>query len=133
VNFFTHENFPRAAGELLKAFDGGSHNFEFFSVAYPPGTPDAEWIECLGKQVDKPAILRLGGISGRNKVERSVIREAGCIFVCFADGWSKRMTWHEFVWKLLKHWPEIVLAVGEIQGVAILEVSVNGKIRRTNL
>jgi hypothetical protein len=131
VKFFAHKNFPPLAVELLRVFSGGDHEFEVFVDTYPNGATDTEWIPCLGKQAIKPLILRIGGV-GRNKVERTVFREAGCSFVCFADGWS-RIPWEDFAWKLLRCWPTILNLLRESEGLFVVDVSVNGKAQRNSL
>ena len=131
MNFFIHENFSEVAGLLLKIFDGQSA-FELFSDTYPSGTPDAEWIGCVGKQAQKPFVVSGNDGMLTNAVARRALKESGCSFVYLSTALA-RQPWSEQVWKLMRVWPEVVRLAKESTHQCTIEITGQGKARRFNL
>ena len=74
---------------------------------FGPTTTDIEWIKALAAD-DPPWIVLSGdGRILRNKAESAALEEARLTFFCMSKTWS-HMPIHEYTWKFLKLWPEIV-------------------------
>jgi hypothetical protein len=126
--FFTDENFIARVGQMLRIFDE-AHQIILFSERFPKGTPDTEWIARIGDWDVKPVIMGGDGRILRNEAERRVLVEVGCTFVFLSPGWTNTPI-HEYAWKLLKYWPKIVIEAEKCTRQAVVEVTINGKIRK---
>jgi hypothetical protein len=74
---------------------------------FSPTTKDEEWISALAR--DDPPWVALSG-DGRiltNKVMRAQLQRVGLRFFYMAPPWMK-MKLHEYAWKFVRIWPEIV-------------------------
>ena len=90
---------------------------------FVPTTPDTEWLSVLGAD-DPPWIVISGdGRILKNKAERQVLQEANLTFFCMSKPWTQ-MTIHEYAWKFIKVWPDIVEnALASVHTPRIFEVS----------
>ncbi|MBC8106226.1 MAG: hypothetical protein H7Z14_06515 [Anaerolineae bacterium] len=131
MNFFIHPNFWPEAAKLLRAADS-SQDIELFEERYEPGTPDDVWLPCLGKQRPRPFVVSMHDGMIRNAVERRALKQSGCSFVYFSQGWAD-IPWEEFRWRFLKAWPQIVDAAQASDRQAVFEVTLHGKPRRVPL
>jgi len=88
---------------------------------FGPNTTDVEWIKVLGAD-DPPWVVISGdGRILRNKAEAAVLKEAKLTFFCMSRVWT-HMKIHEYVWKFLKLWPDIV-ENAQVAASRIFEVS----------
>ncbi len=86
-----------------------------------PTTTDIDWIQVLAD--DRPPWIVLSG-DGRilkNRVEAAALNEAKLTFFCMTKTWS-HMEIHEYVWKFIKIWPEIV-QLAKVSTPRIFEVA----------
>jgi hypothetical protein len=72
-------------------------------------TPDAEWIAALAGEADPWVVLSGDGRILKNKVERAALLSANLKFFCMGKAWMA-MRLHEYAWKFIKVWPDIVEA-----------------------
>ena len=90
---------------------------------FNPKTPDIEWMTTLAKDKSGWIVVSGDGRILRHKVERQALREAGLTFFCMGTPWT-HMPIHEYAWKFVRVWPEIVRNAGEsIDHARIFEVS----------
>jgi hypothetical protein len=105
MTFITDECVVIHANKLLEAFDR-LHQIRPLLDYVDKGTPDTIWIPKLASWDPKPAVICGDARILRNKVERQVLKEAGLMWVCLADGWLN-LKWDVYAWKLIKAWPEM--------------------------
>jgi PIN like domain len=70
-------------------------------------TPDTEWIGVLGTDEPKWVVISGDGQILKNRVERAALSSANLTFFCMDKAWMN-MKLHEYAWKFIKVWPEIV-------------------------
>jgi len=75
---------------------------------FGPKTTDIEWIKALGKDTPSWVVLSADGRILKNKVERATLQEAKLTFFCLSKTWASNMDFHEYTWRLIKIWPEIL-------------------------
>jgi len=98
---------------------------------FTPTTADTEWISIFGGD-DPPWIIISGdGRILRNKSELAALREAKLTFFCMSKQWM-HMSKHEYAWKLLRVWPEIVENARLATSPMLFEVS-GGKSTKVDL
>jgi hypothetical protein len=108
MRFFFDRCFPIRVVRMINAYETEHairHHDE--DNRFTPTTSDIEWMTILGK--DDPTWIVVSG-DGRilkNKVERAALQEARLKFFCLAKAWLT-MRIHEYAWKFVKVWPEIV-------------------------
>jgi hypothetical protein len=140
LKFLAHENFPDFALKLLRQFESlKAFPDEILDVPseYGSGAPVEDWLDCAGKQgpVHRPTIIILDDGIKTNAVGLQSMRESKCNFIVFARTWMDQ-PWTDFAWKLLKAWPSIgaqAQGAKERNRRCRIDVSINGKIRVTNL
>jgi hypothetical protein len=77
---------------------------------FAPDTPDAVWLEALGRD-DPPWVVVCGdGSILTRPAERAALEEAGLAFVCFERSWMK-MSFDDQAWRLVKEWNKIASKV----------------------
>ena len=74
---------------------------------FGPTTQDTEWIEALANDGLSWIIVSGDGRILKNKVERAALEQTQLPFFCMAKAWMN-MKIHEYAWKFMKVWPEIV-------------------------
>jgi hypothetical protein len=75
---------------------------------FGPTTPDIEWIRTLAKDRPPWVVISADGRILKNKVEKAALQEAKLTFFCLAKAWASGMDFHEYTWRFIKLWPEIV-------------------------
>jgi len=129
VNFFADVNISPRAAQLLEVFDP-EHTVHAHDAVFAEGTPDTEWIAELAGWEPRPVVIGGDARIVRNAAERKILQEANLIYVLLGEGWT-RLSWHEFAWKLIKPWLDIVSNVGRVREPTLFEVQVGSlKIRR---
>lgn len=76
---------------------------------FAPTTADIEWIRTLSADNPQWIVLSGDGRILKNKAERAALEEARLTFFCMAKVWT-HMSIHEYTWRFIKIWPEIVEA-----------------------
>lgn len=93
-------------------------------------TTDIEWITELAKEDPPWVVLSIDGNILKNKAEFKALQEAKLTFFCFSNAWAK-MKIHEFSWRLIKAWPDVVKTaeqnlgkpqIFEINGVSSVKI-----------
>lgn len=106
MNFFFDRCMSPRLARMVDEFEE-YHTTRHHDSRFENDTPDVEWLAALAAD-DEPWIVISGdGRILRNKVERQALREAGLTFFCMGSSWS-HMRIHEYAWKFIKVWPEIV-------------------------
>jgi hypothetical protein len=121
MTFFFDENFPINATRILDIFDL-DNEMRHCTDLFEKGTPDVEWIEKLSKIDSKSVVVSHDGRILRNKVERKALVECNLTFVYFTGIWA-HTPWNEFVWRIVKIWPNIIKNVSQIRKPTIFEVT----------
>jgi hypothetical protein len=128
LTFFTDENFIPKVGRIIRTYED-QNQVILFAEKFARGTPDVKWIHNVGTWEPKPVIVGGDGRILRNKAELRVLRETGCIYVYLSPGWTNTPI-HEYAWKMLKYWPEIVGCVQKCDRQSVVEISRVGKVTR---
>jgi hypothetical protein len=108
MRFFFDRCMPIRIARMVNAYESDHtvrHHDE--DSRFSPTTTDEEWITTLG--ADDPPWVALSG-DGRiltNKVMRVRLQNTGIRFFYMASPWMK-MRLHEYAWKFIRIWPEIV-------------------------
>jgi hypothetical protein len=131
VIFFTDENFPHPANDLLRAFDRQNQIVAFLEK-FKKGTPDIEWLPEVGNWPEKPAIVCGDGRILTNAVERSALRKTDCTFIYLSSGWTNT-PWNLLCLRLIKYWPDVTILAKKTTRQAILELTINGTLQRRPL
>jgi hypothetical protein len=86
-------------------------------------SPDTEWMATLAADDPPWVVISSDNRILRSKAERQALREANLTFFCMGRPWQ-RMKIHEYAWKFIRVWPEIVRhAVESVGSPAIFEVT----------
>jgi hypothetical protein len=128
LTFFTDENFIPKVGRIIRTYED-QNQVILFAEKFARGTPDVKWIHNVGMWEPKPVIVGGDGRILRNKAELRVLRETGCNYVYLSPGWTNTPI-HEYAWKMLKYWPEIVGCVQKCERQSVVEISRAGKVTR---
>ena len=128
VIFFTDENISKYAAYMLSQFEHKRGiQVRPFDDYFKKGTPDTEWMTKIASwDNEHPGVAVCG--DGRiltNKVEKRVLKESGLMFVLLSRGWTT-LKWHDFAWKIIKVWPDIVTNVEQARYPMVFEVAVGG-------
>lgn len=88
---------------------------------FTPTTRDVEWITALSADVPPWVVLSGDGRILKNRAERAALEEAKLTFFCMAKVWT-HMSIHEYAWRFIKIWPEIVEA-SKVSSPRVFEVA----------
>ena len=140
MNFIKHENFPDAIANLIRHFEFwsvGEPTLLFPQELYGEGVLPHEWFQCVGKVAiqHRPAIVTLDDGVKSNALGLKAMKDCGCIFVVFSKGWADNTPFHEFAWRALRYWPEVVarsVAAYRATKQCKIEVSKTGKLSVLN-
>lgn len=119
--FFFDECVPEAAARLIGVFDL-DHEVRHAVDRFDRGTPDTEWMPKVASWDGDPVAVCADGRILKNKAERQVLKECKLMFVYLAPVWT-HTPWHDYAWKLVKVWPQVVQSVEESPYPLILRIS----------
>jgi hypothetical protein len=109
MRFFFDRNMSPRLAQMIDIYDrehSVRHHDE--DSRFTPRTADVDWIRVLASDGDPPWIVLSGdGRIARNRAEAAVLNEARLTFFCMSKTWMS-MSFHEYSWKFIKLWPEIV-------------------------
>ncbi len=126
--FLFDENISPRAAHMLTCFDE-KHELRAFEDYFMRGTRDVEWLRVAGEWDEASVAVVAGdGRILRNKVERQALKECRLTFVYLAPAWM-HLCWHEFAWKIVRVWPDVVRNVEQAPHPLLFEVSPGGKLR----
>ena len=122
----TDENFTPKMAQLLSAFDR-TYTITPLTDHFARSTPDVDWMRGLSTWDPAPAVLCGDGRILRNRVERTVLKEADLMFVYLASGWTN-IPWPVQAWKIIKVWPDIIKEVSRSRDPSLIEITVKLKV-----
>jgi hypothetical protein len=140
LNFIKHENFPIVYANIIRYSEfqlTGECTLKLPSELYGTEVRPEEWLACVSKQAKshRQTILSMDdGIKG-NAISMDSMRQTGCSFVFFVKAWT-RAGIHEFAWKAVRYWPEIVriaTTAHDSGRQCRIDVSIQGKTHLINL
>jgi hypothetical protein len=109
MNFFFDRCMPRRLAHMIDVYDI-EHTVRHHDddPRFHERTEDVDWMRALAE--DDPPWVVVSGDLGiiRNSAEREVLREVNLTFFYLTKQWTKNLSFHEFAWRFLKVWPEIV-------------------------
>lgn len=112
MNFFFDRCLPRRLAHMINTYEA-DHTVLHHDDRFEEQTSDVEWMRTLANE-HPPWVVISGDLSivKRNKAERAALREANLTFFYLTKQWTRNMPFHEFAWRFLKVWPEIVKNAG---------------------
>ena len=130
--FFFDENISYRAVQILEIFDR-ENEVRAHKDHFEPSTPDIDWLVQVSGWDTKPVVVCGDGRILSRQSERLVLRDCALVFVFLAKGWTNE-SWHNFAWKIVKVWPDIVRNVSHTRQPAIFEVNCGSlKVERRGL
>lgn len=104
--FFLDRNLPEALARMLGNYDR-KHTVIWLDDKFDKSATDPEWLMTVAKWDPVPVVVSGDGRILKNPAERRVLRGLPLTCFFFAPGWFD-FKWHDFAWKAIKVWPEIV-------------------------
>lgn len=111
MRFFFDRNMSIRLAQMVSIFERG-HTIRHHDddSRFDQNTGDVDWIKALYEDGDPCwIVVSEDGRILKNRAEVAALNEARLTFFCMAKTWMG-MGVHEFSWKFLKIWPDIVEA-----------------------